>query len=227
MAPLSRIAAPKRWLLAAGAATVIGTAAVGVAGAQPGPGTPTPTRPPGPSATAPSQAADQRYQQFLDALSSRLGVTSDRLRQALAETNQSLGLPDRALGGFGHHGQHRGHGGFVGASLDSAAQAIGITADQLRQELPGKSLTDVARAHNADPARVAGALKAAAGTRIDQAVSAGRLAADQANQLKQRANTQIDQAMTQALPVRGLGGFKRPGGPGGTPSGTPATPRSA
>ena len=216
----------KRSLAALGIAAALGGTAVGVAGAQQPPGTPTPTRPPGASATAPAsgQTPDQRYQQFLDTLASKLGVTADRLRQAIAETNQSLGLPDRGLGGFGHPGG-RGFGGrgFGGASLDAAAQAIGITTDQLRQELPGRSLADVARAHNVDPNRVAAALKADAAARIDQAVAAGRLPADRAAQLKQDANTHIDQMMTQQKPAGGLGrgGPGRPGGPG-APGAPPA-----
>jgi len=65
--------------------------------------------------------------------------------------------------------------------LNTAASAIGITPQQLRQELAGKSLADVARAHNVDPAKVEGALDA-------------------------EANSRIGQAMTQPMPARPGGG---------------------
>ena len=114
--------------------------------------------------------------------------------------------------------------------MNAAAQAIGITPEQLRQELPGKSLTDVARAHNVDPARVATALKNEANTRIDQAVTNGRLTAEQATQAKQRASEEIDRLMTVQLPTPPAPGAARPGegGPrrqGGAP-GIPGTPRT-
>ena len=58
------------------------------------------------------------------------------------------------------------------ADLNAAATAIGIPADQLRTELQGKSLADVATAHGKSANDVATALKNAAHTRIDQAVTA-------------------------------------------------------
>src|SRR5947199_366586 len=110
--------------------------------------------------------------------------------------------PQTRPGGAGrrrHAGRRRRRPrpGADGPSLDAAAQAIGITTAQLRQEWPGKSLSDVATAHNVAPTKVADALKAAETARIDQAVSNGRLTADQANQAKQQANARIDQLMTQ------------------------------
>ena len=199
----SRGAALKRALVALGAAGVLGAGIVGVAGAQ----TPTPVRPAG-TPVAPAQ----REEQFLTALASKLGVTVDKLKQAVTETRQSLGMGDR--GGFGGPGR----GGF---SLEAAARALNISQDQLRQELSGKTLSDVARAHNVDPATVANALKAAAATQIDGAVTAGRLTADQAAQAKQQANTRIDQQMTQQLPAGGPGGDRGAGRGGPPPSGTP------
>jgi hypothetical protein len=209
--------AVKRGLVALGTAVVLGGAAVGVVAAQ----TPTPTRPaqgtPGPGQRA------QQEDQFLAAVAGKLGVTVDKLKQAISDARKDLGLPERGPGfGFG------GPGGPV--SFDVAAQAIGITADQLRQELPGKSLSDVAKAHNVDPAKVATALKNDAATRIDQAVNDGRLTADQAAQRKQQENSRIDQMLTQQAPVGGFGRRGGPGGPGapgssGAPNaqGTPAS----
>jgi hypothetical protein len=61
---------------------------------------------------------------------------------------------------------HHGHEMFA-----IAAQAIGITPQQLRQELPGKSLAMVAEAHGKNPADVANALKTASNAHIDQAMN--------------------------------------------------------
>ncbi len=186
----------KRTLAAAGVALLLGGAAVGVVGAQQ-----TPTPPTG-QQTSPAQT---RYQQFLDAVAAKLGITSDKLKQAIDQTRQEQGLQGRRIGphgwGWGFPGA-RGHlRGVLGHELTVAAKAIGIDASQLRQELPGKSLADVARAHNVDPATVATALKTDADSRIDSLVTNGRLQADRAAELKQRAEQRIDQLMNRTLPA--------------------------
>lgn len=211
----------KRGLAAVGIAVALGGTAVGVVGAQQAPNVPPTPR----SSTAPQTpgAADQRHEQFLGALAGKLGVSADRVRQAIADARTELGLPAQGglLGfrGLGGPGGRRGGFGFHG-SLDAASTAIGINVDQLKQEASGKSLAEVARAHNVDPNRVAAALKADAATRIDQAAAAGNVPADRVAQLKQEANTRIDQLMTQQLPAKGVG----PRGGRGMP-GTPGAPR--
>lgn len=222
--------AVKRSVLATGAALTLLGGIAGVAGAQ----QPTPTATP--RATPPAQGtpgagqaqAQQRLDQYLTTLAGKLGVSVDSLRQAMTETRTQLGLPDRGHGHFGGRGGPGGPGGpgrdgvpgmrGLGAGLTVAAQAINITVDQLRQELPGKSLADVARAHNVDPARVTTALKNDANTRIDQAVTAGRFTAEQATQAKQRSSEMVDQLMTRQTPAAGQqrqpGQPGQPGGPG-------------
>jgi polyhydroxyalkanoate synthesis regulator phasin len=105
-------------------------------------------------------------------------------------------------GGPGGPAGFAGRGGF-GAELNAAATAIGIPATQLRTELNGKSLAQVAVAHGKTAAEVATALKNAAHTRIDQAVTAGRLTADQATTQKTQADQRIDQQMNQVVQQRG------------------------
>jgi|SRR5581483_2220330 len=117
-------------------------------------------------------------QAFDQALASQLGITTDRLHQAMSAARTQAGMTGRSAqaGGANHAGQagHRpGPGGrrpggtpFMGP-LSPVAQAIGITTDQLRQELPGKSLAQVAQAHGKNPSDVAAALKTAADQRID------------------------------------------------------------
>lgn len=206
----------KRALAAGGAAVLLGGAAFGVVSAQQATPTPGPTAP-----------ANSGQQQFLTTLASKLGIPVDKLQQAISDTRQQVGAngPGPLGGPGGPRGGRPGQlvrGAVLGHELQIAAQAIGITPAQLRQELPGKTLTQVAQAHNVDPGTVANALKSDAENRINQAVSNGRLTADQGNQAKQRVDNRIDQAMNQTVPQnvgggpngRGPRGAGRPGGPG-------------
>ena len=198
----------KRALAAGGAAVLLGGAAIGVVSAQQA--TPTPT-----------SQANPGQQQFLTTLASKLGISVDKLQQAISDTRQQLGT--NGPGPFGRGGPGgRGPGPFLrvvaGHELQVAAQAIGITPAQLRQEIAGKTLTAVAQAHNVDPNTVSSALKSDAESRIDQAVSNGRLTADQGTQAKQRVDSRIDQLMSQTIPQNVGGGPGRgPGRPGGGP----------
>ena len=208
-----------RVALAAGAVLVLGGSAVGIAAAQ---STPTP---------APA-AQQQNYQKFIDALAKRLNISSQTLQSDIAQARQDAGLP--ADGGFG---PGRGPGGprpgfGPGLDLNAAAQVIGITPEQLRTELAGKSLTQVAEAHTKDANAVATALKNAAHTRIDQAVADGRLTADQGNTQKTNVDNRIDQLMTQVMQQGGPGarngrGPANPGGSPGNPGGGPGNPVAA
>jgi transposase-like protein len=187
----------RRSLAAGGAVLLLGGSAVGIAAAQTAP-TPTPTARTGQAGNGP--------QAFVDALAKRLNISPATLQSAIDQARTDVGAP---AGGFGRGGPGgpggprgpRGFGG-PGGDLTAAAQAIGISADQLRQELPGKSLTQVAQAHGKDPAAVATALKNAAHTRIDQEVTDGHLTADQATTRKTQTDQRIDQQMTQTVPQR-------------------------
>ncbi len=216
----------KRSIMATGAALMLAGSIAGVAGAQQPPqGTPTPGARAQATPGAPGAQVRPNHDQFLSALAAKLGITVDRLNQVFTDARNELGLPQGGPGPFGRGG-HEGRGGpggpgfgrrGFGASLDAAAQAMNITADQLRQELPGKALADVARARNVDPARVSAALKAAVTTQIDQAVTAGRLTAEQATLAKQRAGEEIDQLMIRQTPAGQPGQPgqpRRPGQPG-------------
>jgi hypothetical protein len=197
----------KRAALAGIASLALVGATVGAVGAQQPPtGSPSPTVPsPKPG---PGQQGDRgaHHQQFINALAAKLNVTPERLQQAMTEVRNELGI-QKGPGGA------RGPRGGFGPGLDAAAQAMNITADQLRQELPGKSLADVARAHNVDPTTVANALKNAANTRIDQAAAAGRLPSEQVAQAKQHAAQRIDEMMTRQVPAGGPPAGPRQQGP--------------
>jgi len=174
--------------------------------------------------TAAGTNAQDPREQYLAAVAKKLNVTTDQLKQAMDQARQELGLPDRPGGPGGP-----GHGG-PGLGFDAAAKAIGISTDQLRQELPGRSLTDVAKAHNVDPSVVAEALKAAAAAHLDQDVGEGRITADQAAQMKQGLSDRINQMMTRQVPadapMRGERGQPPTdgsvrGGPGQAPANAP------
>ena len=198
---MSRSFFSARRTLAAGAAVlVLGGSAVGIASAQTAP-----TATPATSSAAGQGQPPPRYQAFIDALAKRLGITSTALQTAVGQARTDAGLPAGGGFGFGHGPGGHGRGG-PGRNLDAAATAIGIPVAQLRQELPGKTLTQVAQAHGKNPADVATALKNAAHQRIDQEVTAGRLTADQATQRKTQADQRIDQEMTEVAPTPPAGG---------------------
>ena len=68
--------------------------------------------------------------------------------------------------------------------ISGAAKAIGIPTDQLKRELPGKSVVQVAQAHNVSRDTLTGALTKDAIDRIDAAVSAAKITADQASRMR-------------------------------------------
>jgi hypothetical protein len=189
----------KRAIAAGAAALLLGGAAIGFVSAEPGaPGQG------GPRQGFNSEAMKQRHEQYLNTLAGKLGVTVDKLKQAITETHNELGVGQRGPGGPG--GPRGG-----GLDLDAAATAMNITRDQLRTELAGKTLTAVATAHNVQPSVVAAALKTAATTRIDQAVAANRMTADQANQAKQNLDQRINDLMNRTFPTAGQGHGPRQG----------------
>ena len=89
----------------------------------------------------------------------------DALKQRIASSDFPL---------FG--GLHRGFGHLAFGGLDAAAGYIGITEKQLRAELEGgKSLAQVATAHGKSVDGLVNALVGEAKSKLDDAVSAGRL----------------------------------------------------
>ena len=84
------------------------------------------------------------------------------------------GFPDH--GGFPGGEGPGGHGhGFGFADLSTAADALGLTEDELRDRLEdGDSLADIAEAEGVTVDAVVQALVDAATAKIDEAVDAGR-----------------------------------------------------
>jgi hypothetical protein len=148
----------------------------------------------------------EQREKFMSTLASKLGVSTDKLQQALADAEKEVG-PAPLLLGIGRDAT----GGkeftiSISSDLDVAARAIGISESQLRQELSGKSLTDLARAHNVDPQTVANALKSTRMTELDQAVQSGKLPTDVASRIKWNLDNEIKMLMSVVRAANGLPG---------------------
>ncbi len=189
----------KRIIAAGAAAVVLGVAAIGFVNAEPGPG----GTPGGQRQGFNREAMQQRHEQYLTTLAGKLGVSVDKLRQAMSDTHNELGGP-------GGPRAHRG-GGMGWFDLEAAAKAMNITRDQLRQELAGKTMAAVAATHSVPASSVSAAIKAAATTRIDQAVSANRMTADQASKAKAELDQKINDFMNRTFPAAGQRGPKPAG----------------
>src|SRR5262249_15362432 len=122
-----------------------------------------------------------------------------RITQQVNQVTPQGGPRAGGPGGFGFGP------GVIREGFNTAAQAIGITPEQLRTEIQGKSLAQVAQAHNKTANDVITALQNAANQRIDQAVTAGKLTADQGNTMKTNIDQRITQLVNQVVPQGGPG----------------------
>jgi hypothetical protein len=127
------------------------------------------------------------------------------------------GLPDGGpgRGGPGHDGM--GHDGMGHGPFDPAviAEYLGLTQAQLRTQLEsGKTLAEVAKAQGKTVAGLEDAIVAAAKTKLDAAVTAGKLTAAQAATMLDDLKSHVDDMVNRTGPP--------PRGPHGAP-GAPAT----
>ncbi|HWD72771.1 MAG TPA: hypothetical protein VG779_09615 [Actinomycetota bacterium] len=106
-------------------------------------------------------------------------------------------------------------------SLDIVAKDLNMTTADLKTALQGgQSIAALARSKNVDPQKIINDLVADATTRIDAAVSSGKITAAQATKMKANLTTAIGAFVNGAL--KGMGGFGHsfrgpfpgPGGPG-------------
>ena len=76
----------------------------------------------------------------------------------------------------------------------------------MKQELAGKSLSDVAKAHNADLQKVSNAIKSAREADLDSALQSGKLPAELARNIKSHLDKEIEMLMSVERPADcGLG----------------------
>lgn len=88
-------------------------------------------------------------------------------------------------------------------ALDTAAEALGLTVDELRTELEGgATLAEVAEANDVDVQTLIDALVAEATERLDEAVDDGRVEADEAEEIKAALAERITARVNGEAPDR-------------------------
>lgn len=191
-----------------------------------------------------SQTPQQRQEALLQDLAGRLGVTVDKLKQAIKgvagdQIDQALAdgkitqaeadalkqkieagtLPfglgiGPGMGGFGH-----GHGGMLGGGmqLDAAATYLGVTQAELRTDLEaGKTLAQVAQDKGKTVAGLEQAMIDAEKADLDQAVKDGKLTAAEESTILANLKDRIDAIVNGTAGGRGFGWGKMHDG-GGMP----------
>ena len=121
---------------------------------------------------------------------------ADKVAERLAEVAPPRGM---GPGGPGMRGHGPGRGGYgVGMlAAEAIAEAAGVTVEELHEARhDGQSLTEIAAAEGISRATLIDRLVALAEKRIDAAVTAGRLTAEQAEErkadLEERIGTMAD-----------------------------------
>jgi hypothetical protein len=134
--------------------------------------------------------------------------------------NNPLPAPPDFRGGPGGPGFGFGIGiGVPGTRefLDPVAQALGITADELQDDLRnGQSIADVAKSKNVDLSTVADAVVQQAQSKLDEAVKDEKLTQEQADRVAAGLKERITDLLN-GEPLKGIGHWGRfpmPGGPG-------------
>jgi hypothetical protein len=121
------------------------------------------------------------------------------------------GGPGDGERGFGFAGP--GHHFFFGDKLESSAEYLGLTQEELRERLEsGQTLGEIAEAEGKSVDGLTDAILAAAKTRLDDAVAAERLTQDEADQIYDRLSSAIADLVEGKLPGPPDGG---PGSSGG------------
>jgi polyhydroxyalkanoate synthesis regulator phasin len=129
-------------------------------------------------------ASSDRLQAITDALADLVAdgtITQDQADKVAAALAESDALRPGGPGGPG------GHGGMVPLDLDVAADALGLTPEELRDALAteGTTLAEVAEEQGVETSTLVDALVAAGEERIEQAVTDGRLTREQADELRE------------------------------------------
>jgi hypothetical protein len=140
-------------------------------------------------AVARGKSREGLVQALLAAVEQRLnarGVAAERKQELLSRAKQRI---ERLVDRVGIGGKAaRAKGGLMRA----AAAYIGVTKAELRAELPGKSLAQVAIAHGKSAEGLKQALLEGVKARLDRAVTDGKLAPDRRDQILARLDARID-----------------------------------
>ena len=100
--------------------------------------------------------------------------------------------------------QHDGGRHFIGNLFEDAAKAIGISADDLKKELPGHSMAQVAQSHGVTRDALVRSMTTSATAAIDKAVADGKLGRDQADKLKANLAQVIGTFVDRVTPARSI-----------------------
>ena len=151
-----------------------------------------------------AEAEGVDIQVVIDALvangTERLEEAIGELPERMADLVEREGLPDRGGPGRGHFGHGQGIG------LEAAAEAIGISADDLRTELrDGSTIAEVATANDVDVQTVIDAVVAEASANLDEKVADGDLTEDEAAERKADLEERITAMVNGERPE---GGFR-------------------
>lgn len=118
-------------------------------------------------------------------------TSTDASTDADASTGSDSGKPDR---GSDHRHGRRGHG----PRTEAIEETLGLTADEIRDALAdGKSLADLAAEQGMSAEELTAALVEAAEARIDEAVAAGKIDADDAEARKAELSDKIAEMITR------------------------------
>ena len=162
---------------------------------------------------------------FIGEVASKLGVTPDRLQQAITaafddrldaavkagtltqaqadaiKARQAAGGGIPLIGPLpefgGRHGPVFGVGIMQPDTMEAAAAYLGLTTDQLLTRLrSGKTLAEIAMAHGKTPDGLKAALVAAARKDLDAAVAAGKLTRSQADDILSSLQQRFDDVIS-------------------------------
>lgn len=196
-----------------------------------------------PSASGAPSAASSLRESFLDNLAAALNIQRSALNSAITSAGNTTvdqaaqqgtltqaqadalkariqaGDPGALWSGRGGSGGRGGHAQLPElkqAMSDAAAQALGITTDELRAQLrSGQTLAQLAQANNTTEQAVINAALAAAKTQLDQAVANGTLTQAQAD------------TIYADLQTRGANLFSERGHGSRGKNGSPTTPEAS
>jgi hypothetical protein len=152
----------------------------------------------------PDEMAEAHQQHLTDALQPLVddGTLTEAQRDAVIAALEAAGPP----GGM-HHGPGRGLG------FDAAAEAIGITTEELRTALQdGSTIAEVAAANGVDRQAVIDAMVADLEAHLAEEVASGEHTQEEADAMLSEASERIASMVDGELPA---GGPHGPGGPGG------------
>lgn len=126
------------------------------------------------------------------------GTITQAQAEAVVQALADAGPPD---GGRGHGGPG---GRMGGRGLDAAAEALGMTAEELRTELSdGQTIAQVAEARGVDVQTVIDAMLAELKAHLDEEVAAGEHTQEEADEKLAEATERITDRVNNGGPARG------------------------